>query len=54
MKIFIKKIFLLSFLVLLFGTANAEIKTYKMVFVPASEKGDESDYTNLIICDSDN
>ena len=23
-------------------------KTYKMVFVPASEKGDESDYTSLI------
>ena len=27
---------------------QAEEKTYKMVFVPASEKGDESDYTNLI------
>ena len=27
---------------------QAEEKTYKMVFVPASEKGDESDYKNLI------
>ena len=27
---------------------KAEDKTYKMVFVPASEKGDESDYTTLI------
>ena len=27
---------------------NAETKTYNMVFVPASEKGDESDYTSLI------
>ena len=26
----------------------AKENTYKMVFVPASEKGDESDYTNLI------
>ena len=24
---------------------QADEKTYKMVFVPASEKGDESDYT---------
>ena len=30
------------------GNLNAETKTYKMVFVPASEKGDESDYTSLI------
>jgi len=27
---------------------QAEEKTYKMVFVPASEKGDENDYKNLI------
>ena len=27
---------------------QAAEKTYKMVFVPASEKGDESDYTTLI------
>ena len=36
------------FLVLFAGNLNAEAKTYKMVFVPASEKGDESDYTSLI------
>ena len=36
------------FLVLFTGNFNAEAKTYKMVFVPASEKGDESDYTSLI------
>ncbi len=30
------------------GNLNAETKSYKMVFVPASEKGDESDYTSLI------
>jgi len=27
---------------------NAEIKKFNMVFVPASEKGDENDYTGLI------
>ncbi len=36
------------FLLLLAGNLSAEAKTYKMVFVPASEKGDESDYTSLI------
>jgi len=36
------------FLVLFAGSLNVEAKTYKMVFVPASEKGDESDYTSLI------
>ena len=35
-------------LVLFAGILNAEEKTYKMVFVTAKEKGDESDYTNLI------
>ena len=35
-------------LVLFAGNLNAQAKTYKMVFVPASEKGDESDYTSLI------
>ena len=44
----IKKTLFIIFLVLFTGKLNAEIKTYKMVFVPASEKGDESDYTNLI------
>jgi phosphonate transport system substrate-binding protein len=28
--------------------AKAEVKKFNMVFVPASEKGDESDYTSLI------
>ena len=44
----IKKAILVILLVLFSGSLNAETKTYKMVFVPASEKGDESDYTNLI------
>src|SRR6056300_1854017 len=44
----IKKILILIFLTLFNGNLNAETKIYKMVFVPASEKGDESDYTNLI------
>ena len=44
----IKKYIFLMFLVLFTGNLNAEVKTYKMVFVPASEKGDESDYTSLI------
>jgi len=44
----IKKALLIIFLVLFTGNLNAETKTYKMVFVPASEKGDESDYTSLI------
>ena len=44
----VKKYILLIFLVLFAGNLNAETKTYKMVFVPASEKGDESDYTSLI------
>ena len=44
----IKKAILVLLLVLFTGSLNAETKTYKMVFVPASEKGDESDYKNLI------
>ena len=36
------------FLVLFAGNLSVEAKTYKMVFVPASEKGDESDYSSLI------
>jgi len=47
-QIMIKKAVLIIFLALLAGNLNAEVKTYKMVFVPASEKGDESDYTSLI------
>ena len=44
----IKRILSILVIILLSFNANAEEKTYKMVFVPASEKGDESDYTNLI------
>jgi phosphonate transport system substrate-binding protein len=44
----IKKTIFIMLLVLFTGNFNAEAKTYKMVFVPASEKGDESDYTSLI------
>ena len=46
--IMIKKIIFVIFLILFAGNLNAEVKTYQMVFVPASEKGDESDYTSLI------
>ena len=31
-----------------FANVQAETKKFNMVFVPASEKGDESDYTSLI------
>jgi len=44
----IKKTLILLFLVLFTGNLNAFANTYKMVFVPASEKGDESDYKSLI------
>ncbi len=44
----IKKALILIMTVLFIGNLNAYAKTYKMVFVPASEKGDESDYANLI------
>jgi phosphonate transport system substrate-binding protein len=40
---------ILTILITLFTfSAQADEKTYKMVFVPASEKGDENDYTSLI------
>ena len=32
----------------IFTNVQAETKTFNMVFVPASEKGNEKDYTNLI------
>ena len=44
----LQKTLLIIFLALFSGNLNAESKTYKMVFVPASEKGDESDYKSLI------
>ena len=43
-----KKILIIIALTLLTGNLLAETKTYKMVFVPASEKGDDSDYNTLI------
>ena len=36
------------FLSFIINGANADAKNYNMVFVPASEKGDENDYENLI------
>ena len=44
----IKKLLILFAITLITGNLHAEIKTYKMVFVPASEKGDDSDYKTLI------
>ena len=44
----IKKILLLAIMALITLSTQAEEKTYKMVFVPASEKGNVSDYTSLI------
>ena len=44
----IKKTLIILILILFTGNLNAVAKTYKMVFVPASEKGDESDYKTLI------
>jgi phosphonate transport system substrate-binding protein len=44
----IKKIILIIIITLITIPIQADEKTYKMVFVPASEKGDESDYTSLI------
>jgi phosphonate transport system substrate-binding protein len=44
----IKKILFILLISLISLSIQAEEKTYKMVFVPASEKGDESDYTGLI------
>jgi|TARA_B110000037_G_scaffold207152_1_gene253827 phosphonate transport system substrate-binding protein len=44
----VKKILIIITIILLTENINAEIKTYKMVFVPASEKGDDSDYKALI------
>jgi len=44
----LKKILIIIAFSLLTENINAETKTYKMVFVPASEKGDDSDYKTLI------
>ena len=43
------KIFtILVLAMLVFSNANAEIKKFNMVFVPASEKGDENDFVGLV------
>ena len=44
----IKKIILTILIILITFPIQADEKTYKMVFVPASEKGNESDYKSLI------
>ena len=44
----LKKFFFTVTLILFTSNISAEIKKFNMVFVPASEKGDENDYTNLI------
>ena len=44
----IKNILIVLILTLLVQDLNAKNKTYKMVFVPASEKGDVNDYKALI------
>ena len=46
--IIFKRIVLLLSVLFAFTNAQAESKKFNMVFVPASEKGDESDYTALI------
>jgi len=44
----IKKFLTIIILVLISGNLSVEAKTYNMVFVPASEKGDDNDYKTLI------
>ena len=38
----------LTIFLLTITKSNAEVKKFNMVFVPASEKGDENDYTGLV------
>ena len=45
---YLKRIVLLFMILFVFTNAHAESKKFNMVFVPASEKGDESDYAGLI------
>ena len=45
---YLKRIVLLFIILFTFTGAQAESKKFNMVFVPASEKGDESDYASLI------
>jgi len=46
--IILKRLVLVLMIFFAFASAQAEAKKFNMVFVPASEKGDESDYTSLI------
>ena len=48
MMIVLKRLFLVVIIFFVFSNVQAENKIFNMVFVPASEKGDESDYTSLI------
>ena len=48
MKINLKKLVLALMFFFVFSNVHAEVKKFNIVFVPASEKGDESDYTSLI------
>ena len=45
---YLKNLVLLFTILFAFTNAQAESKKFNMVFVPASEKGDESDYAGLI------
>ena len=45
----LKRLVLTFLLFFVFINAQAETKKFNMVFVPASEKGDESDYASLIL-----
>ena len=45
---YFKRLVLLFTILFTFTNAQAESKKFNMVFVPASEKGDESDYAGLI------
>ena len=45
---YLKKLVLTFMIFFVFMNVQAEVKKFNMVFVPASEKGDESDYTSLI------
>ena len=49
MIIILKRIVLTIIVFFVFANAQAETKKFNMVFVPASEKGDESDYNSLIL-----
>ena len=45
---YLKRLVLTFMILFAFSNAQAESKNFNMVFVPASEKGDESDYAGLI------